>query len=83
MEARALVLAKGAHKVSVFFRCGTCVDQAQVNGACLVEGLGEGWWEEEKGLDEGAKLCMICWNVRGWSRKDGGEMSMMRVVNDS
>ena len=48
----------------------------------LVEGLGEGWWEEEKGLDEGAKLCMICWNVRGWSRKDGGEMSMMRVVND-
>ena len=65
-----------------FFRCGTCVDQAQVNGACLVEGLGEGWWEEEKGLDEGAKLCMICWNVCGWSRKDGGEMSMMRVVND-
>ena len=25
---------------------------------------------------------MICWNVCGWSRKDGGEMSMMRVVND-
>ena len=38
MEARALVLAKGER---CFFRCGTCVDQAQVNGACLVEGLGK------------------------------------------
>ena len=28
IEARALVLAKGSHRW-VFFRCGTCVDQAQ------------------------------------------------------
>ena len=68
--------------VRVFFRCGTCVDQAQVNGAGSVEGLGEGWQEEEKGRGVEGMLSMMCWNVCGWSRRDGGEMSMMRVMND-
>ena len=45
-----------------------------------LSGRGAGGRMAERG--EGAKLCMICWNVCGWSRKDGGEMSMMRVVND-
>ena len=31
-------------------------------------GAGGGWREEEKGLDEGAKLCMICCNVCGQER---------------
>ena len=53
-----------------------------MSGADSVEGLGEGWQEEEKGRGEEGMLSMMCWNVCGWSRKDGGEMSMMRVMDD-
>ena len=42
-----------------------------MNGASLVEGLGEGWREEEKGLDEGAKLCMIFMLECVWLVKKG------------
>ena len=53
-----------------------------MNGAGSVEGLGEGWQEEEKGRGEEGMLRMMCWNVCGWSKKDGGEMSMIMVMND-
>ena len=35
------------------FRCGTCVDQAQVNGACLVEGLGKDGGKRRRGWMKG------------------------------
>ena len=51
-----------------------------LEGGGVVEGAGEG--NDEEGRKSEGKLSMMCWNVCGWSRKDGGDMSMMRMVND-
>ena len=38
----------------------------------IYEGRGMGRWQDDVGvLGRGGKLSMMCWNVGGWSKKEG------------
>ena len=65
----------------IFFRCGSCVNWAQVNASYPLEGEGEveGAVEgvDEEGRKSEGKLSMMCWNVCGWC-KGGRQIDQMR-----
>ena len=50
METQALAVAcRGFKEWGVIFRDGTCVDQAQMMNADVVEGVGRYRWGNDKG----------------------------------
>ena len=56
----------------MFFRGGTCVNETRVKGSGAKDGGPGGWWGDVAGVSRRGKLSMMCWNVGGWSKKDGG-----------
>ena len=71
--SQVLAVAEIVRKRRCFFRGGTCVGQAQVSSEDEVEG--EGVMEGRKAGNE--QLSMMCWNVCGWLRKNGGQYEQL------
>ena len=41
-----------------------------------------GWQGDVVGVGRRGKLSMMCWNVGGWSKKDGGDWNKMKEALD-
>ena len=66
METQALAVAcRGFKERGVIFRGGTCVDQAQMMSADVVEGVGRYRWGNDKGEGD------CCGNATGVLVGDG------------
>ena len=66
----------------MLFRGGTYVSETQMKGSGS-EGEGMGAEQDEVGrVGRGGKLSMMCWNVRGWGKKDESDWNRMEDVLD-